>query len=170
VKFRLLGPLSVIAGNTVITPATPRLRTLLALLLLRNGETIPGEEMLEELWGSERPANRAVLHTYVYQLRKLYGPRFELCTGADAGFAARVGRHELDVAEFDALVDRGRQALSRGEMRLAATDLRRAVAMSRGTPLANVARGPLLTALVSGLEARMQTARRLADHAFASRA
>jgi DNA-binding SARP family transcriptional activator len=170
VKFCVLGQLKVTTGNAVITPVTPRLRTLLALLLLKNDEPIAGDEVAAELWGSDRPADYTVLHTYVYQLRKLYGPRFEVHHGGRPWFVARVGRDELDVAEFDALVDRGRLALSRGQTRQAATDLGHAVALSRGTPLADVSRGPVLTALVTRLEAKMVVARRLADEARGGRA
>jgi hypothetical protein len=41
VQFELLGPLRVVEGDSDVTPARPKQRALLSLLLLRRGEVVP---------------------------------------------------------------------------------------------------------------------------------
>jgi DNA-binding SARP family transcriptional activator len=54
VKFELLGPLRVVEGGCDVTPARPKQRALLAMLLLRRGEVVPGAQLIEALWGRSR--------------------------------------------------------------------------------------------------------------------
>ena len=57
-----------------MTPARPKQRALLALLLLRRGEVVPGAQLIEALWGEEPPGTaQTALHGHVSSLRKLLG-------------------------------------------------------------------------------------------------
>lgn len=53
----------------------PRERALLAALLLRHGEVVSIDRLLDDLWGERPPRTaRAALHNAVSGLRKLLGP------------------------------------------------------------------------------------------------
>ena len=57
-----------------MTPARPKQRALLALLLLRRGEVVPGAQLIEALWGEEPPGTaQTALHGHISNLRKLLG-------------------------------------------------------------------------------------------------
>ena len=73
-KFRILGPLEVVDGDTAITVDAPKLRTLLAVLLLHANEIVSSERLIDEIWGEDPPATAPkVVQTYVSQLRKAVG-------------------------------------------------------------------------------------------------
>jgi DNA-binding SARP family transcriptional activator len=56
-EFRVLGPLQVLQeGQTVRIPG-PRERALLAALLLRPGEVISADRLIDLLWGDDAPGN-----------------------------------------------------------------------------------------------------------------
>src|SRR6266540_682311 len=52
-------------------PKTPKIRTVLALLIANPNETVFTEHLIEELWGGEVPRSAAgTVQTYIYQLRR----------------------------------------------------------------------------------------------------
>jgi DNA-binding SARP family transcriptional activator len=51
--FRILGPVEVSADGRVIEIGGPRLRRLLAILLLHANEPIPRGTLVYDLWGDE---------------------------------------------------------------------------------------------------------------------
>jgi DNA-binding SARP family transcriptional activator len=65
--FRLLRPLEVVDDDgAVLAIGTGRLRALLGLLMLRPGELIGSEELVEELWGEAAPPTaHKMLHNQV---------------------------------------------------------------------------------------------------------
>ncbi|HKD98867.1 MAG TPA: BTAD domain-containing putative transcriptional regulator [Micromonosporaceae bacterium] len=65
--FRILGPLEVRLDGALALPA-PRMRWLLALLLLHNGERITGDRIHRQLWDGGAPTQGAYL-TAVSRLR-----------------------------------------------------------------------------------------------------
>jgi DNA-binding SARP family transcriptional activator len=70
VEFRVLGPLEVVAGGELLALAPPRQRTLLALLL-RAGEVVSCDRMVEDLWdGDPPPTARHTLQGYAHRLRR----------------------------------------------------------------------------------------------------
>ena len=74
-EFELLGPLRVVAGGRDVTPARPKQRALLAMLLLHREQVVPGTRLIEALWGEEPPGTaQNALHGHVSTLRKLIGP------------------------------------------------------------------------------------------------
>jgi DNA-binding SARP family transcriptional activator len=111
---------------------------LLALLLLRAGELIPSDRIIDELWG-ERPPDSAsnAVQGYVSKLRR--------SLGADAvrtqrpGYVLDVPPDALDAAQFEAHAERGAHALSAGRHEEAVTQLRAAIALWRGPALADFA-------------------------------
>lgn len=122
-KFRLLGPLEVIAddGRVIALPAA-KPRALLALLLLNRNQVARTDTLVDELW-EERPPATAVktLQVYVSQLRKAVGTRLETRSG---GYLLHVEPGELDTDDFEQLSTNG--------------EWREALALWRGPALADV--------------------------------
>src|SRR5690242_20960582 len=96
VEFRLLGRLEVVDDGRDAAPRRRKQRTLLALLLLRAGETVTIDDALEALWGPRPPsAARNAVQGHVATLRKLLG-RDRIAT-VGSGYTLRVEEDELDL-------------------------------------------------------------------------
>ncbi len=92
-----------------VTPARPKQRALLAMLLLRRGEVVPGAQLIEALWGEEPPDTaQTALHGHVSTLRKLLGT--DRIRTRPPGYLLQVSPDEVDVARFESLVARGARA------------------------------------------------------------
>src|SRR2546429_3168511 len=86
-QFKVLGPLEVLHDGQVCTPTPPKVRQVLALLLLRANQVVGIDALIEEVWGEDPPLSAVgTMQTYIHQLRKLFDPR-----QARAGGRARVG-------------------------------------------------------------------------------
>ena len=130
-EFGLLGPLTVVDGGSDVTPARPKQRALLAVLLLRRGEVVSGAQLIEALWGEEPPGTvQTALHGHISALRKLVGP--ERIRTRPPGYLLDVPAAEVDLGRFEALVARAR---ARDDAAACASCLREALALWRGEPL-----------------------------------
>ncbi len=146
-QYRILGPLEVIGGNGPLPLGGPKQRALLALLLLRANEVVAADALIDRLWGERPPATAAkVLQVQVWRLRKALG-NDALLTRAP-GYVLRVDGDELDLARFERLVLEAREVAPVA----AAAKLREALALWRGTPLADVADEDFAAAEVARLE------------------
>src|SRR5919106_1348113 len=118
--FRILGPLEVLEGEGAARLGGPRPRTVLAHLLLRPGQLVPADRLIDEVWGEEAPeAARNVLQTYISHLRKALG--LNRLEGRSGGYVLHAKPQEIDAFRFEDLVKRARQ--------LALTDPSAAVAV-----------------------------------------
>jgi DNA-binding SARP family transcriptional activator/predicted ATPase/pimeloyl-ACP methyl ester carboxylesterase len=134
VEFELLGPLRVVDGDRDVTPARPKQRALLALLLLRHGEIVPGGVLIEALWGEDPPGTaQTALHGHISTLRKLVGA--DRIKTRPPGYLLEVSVDEVDLARFEALVA---QARTRHDPDERSARLRDALALWRGEPLADL--------------------------------
>ena len=116
-RFNVLGPLEVFNGERVCTPTAPKVRGVLALLLLRANRLVETRSLIEELWG-ECPPQSAVTtaQTYIYHLRKLFarvaGPDAEQIFLTRApGYLIDIAEGQLDLQVFDRLTQQGRTLL-----------------------------------------------------------
>ena len=129
---RVLGPFEVLEDGRDLTPARPKQRALLALLLLRGGEVVGTDELIEALWGPEPPetAAKALQGT----CRASEAARAEAIETRPPGYALRLRPELSDLGRFDALVAEARREVdpdSRADL------LRRALALFRGEPLSD---------------------------------
>jgi predicted ATPase/DNA-binding SARP family transcriptional activator len=133
VKFRLLGRLEADADGVDLTPVRPQQRALLALLLLRVGEVVAVDDLVEGLWGP-RPAETAqkALHGHISALRKRLGAdRIET---RPPGYRLRLADgDELDLHHFERVVASARTDGPSARSR----KLRAALALFRGEPLSD---------------------------------
>jgi DNA-binding SARP family transcriptional activator len=135
VEFGFLGPLAVWRDGREVPIGAAKQRALLTLLLLRRGELVPTEALLDGLWGERPPATGVkVVQVYVSQLRKALGEG--LVETRPAGYRVRLDPGALDADRFEGLLERGRGLLAGGEAGHAGDVLREALALWRGPPLA----------------------------------
>jgi predicted ATPase/DNA-binding SARP family transcriptional activator len=130
-QYRILGPLEVADGDSLISLAGAQ-RSLLGLLLLSANEVVSADRLIEELWGEEVPeSGRTALQVRVSQLRKALGGAGERIATRTPGYVLRVDSDELDLYCFERLVSEADGA----EPAEAAAKLREALGLWRGAPL-----------------------------------
>ncbi len=118
---------------------SPKMRALLAALLLEAGRVVSTESLKDALWGGAPPVSaRASLHNHVTRLRRLLDDPERLRTVAP-GYLLRVDQGELDVHVFDARVVAARAAHAREDWRTVVCAATSALALWRGVPLGGLA-------------------------------
>ena len=153
VEFRILGSLEVWHDGRQVTVAGARQRALLASLLLHAGEVVSSDRLIDEVWGEEPPeAGAAALRVRISQLRRALGPAGELLVTRPPGYAVRLAPEQLDLQRFERLVEAGERALAGDDPEAAAENLREALALWRGSPLADFAYAPFAQAAIARLE------------------
>jgi DNA-binding SARP family transcriptional activator len=151
VEFRVLGPLEVLEQGHPIELRGRRQRALLVCLLLHANEAISTERLLEDLWPGAHDAGR--VQVAVSRVRKDVGEGRLLTR--PPGYVLRVEPGECDREVFEALVTNGRTALAEARPEEAASVLRRALGLWRGSAFADFAYEPF----VQGEAARLEEAR-----------
>ena len=151
-EFKVLGPLEVRRDGSTLALAGGKPRAVLAVLLLHANEPVSAERLAGALWGEDAPAKatRTVL-VHVSRLRRALGDD-ELVTTSRAGYRLRVRPGELDLEQFERLVEDGRRALAEARAEQAGALLREALALWRGPALADVAFEPFAVAEIARLE------------------
>lgn len=156
--FHLLGPIEVLDGRTTLALRGSKQRALLAALVLHANEVVSRDRLLDALWGPSPPETAVTaLHVQVSQLRKLLDPRRALdgdrvLLTRPPGYLLAVAPDRVDVARFERLADAGRQALADGRPERATRDLRKALGLWRGPPLADVAYEGFAQATIARLD------------------
>src|ERR1700677_2707347 len=112
--FRILGPLEVVDQERSVALGGSKQRALLAILLLRRGEVISSDRLIDQLWGERPPATAAkTLQGYVSRLRKALGDEVLLTRGT--GYVLAAAPDQVDAERFDAIVTDARRALASGD-------------------------------------------------------
>ncbi|MEV7010587.1 AfsR/SARP family transcriptional regulator [Streptosporangium sp. NPDC051022] len=159
INFSVLGSFELRSDQGVWVPRGPKVRQLLALLLLRPNQVVDIDMLAEELWDGAPPKTVvATIRTHVYHLRQMMAKESgkpeiaDLLVTETTGYQLRVTEEQVDVRHFQRLVADGRSALVRGHTDEAARHLREALGLWRGAPLTNVQLGPVLSRHVAHLE------------------
>ncbi|MFJ9044248.1 BTAD domain-containing putative transcriptional regulator [Streptomyces sp. NPDC102347] len=136
----------------LLTVTGPKLRTLLAVLLLDAGRVVSVEALKEALWGAAPPLSALPsLHNHVARLRRLLDEPDRLVT-VPTGYVLRVDEGELDVHVFDAHTAAARAAYVEGDWERVRRACEGALALWRGSPLAGLPQEVGGYALVRRLE------------------
>ncbi|MFF3989183.1 BTAD domain-containing putative transcriptional regulator [Streptomyces sp. NPDC001797] len=134
-RFGLLGPPVLYDAADVRPIGSPKVRALLAALLLEAGRVVSVESLREALWGGAPPASaRASLHNHVTRLRRLLDDP-ERLRAVPPGYLLRVDDGELDVDVFEVRVSQARAAHGRREWDRVLRACADALALWRGSPL-----------------------------------
>jgi predicted ATPase/DNA-binding SARP family transcriptional activator len=162
-RFGILGPTQVWREDGSTLPVGgPRVRALLARLLLDAGRIVAAERLIDDLYGEAPPAGAAnALQSQVSRLRRsladlsqvspppAHHPRLEL---HPAGYRLAVDRDDVDAHRFARLAASGHRALAAGDHPAAVALLREAIELWRGPALADVADAPFAAAHAVRLE------------------
>jgi len=145
-ELRVLGPLEVAVAGVPIELGPARQRALLAALIVRAGQVVSVDRLIDDLWGERPPASaHHALQVYVSNLRKLLDARRPAGTSGEVlvtrrpGYLLAVGDEQLDSARFESRVAAGRRALAGEDAASAAETLRGALALWRGPAFADLA-------------------------------
>ncbi|MGW2236967.1 BTAD domain-containing putative transcriptional regulator [Streptomyces sp. NPDC001759] len=124
------------ADDTGVTAiGSPKVRTLLAALLLEAGRVVSVDSLKDALWGLAPPASaHASLHNHVARLRRLLDDPERLRT-VPPGYVLRVEQGELDVQVFERHVAAARGAHAARNWERVVRECVSALALWRGTPL-----------------------------------
>ena len=152
-EFRILGPFELIADERALSIGGGRQRALLALLVLHANEIVSSERLIEEIWwGSSLAGGRNILHATASRVRKTLGPHARRLVTYPSGYGLHVQPGELDADTFERSLDSGRAKLEKGHAEMAARELRAALDLWRGPPLAEFAHMPFAQAEAARLE------------------
>jgi DNA-binding SARP family transcriptional activator/Tfp pilus assembly protein PilF len=161
VRIRVLGPLVVTGALDRPLPlGSPKQRTLLALLLVRAGNGVTAEALLNEVWDHDPPdSGMANLRSYASGLRRVLdsSPGSAALARSGSGYVLTV-RGEYDLTRWRELTRSGRAALADGDLEKALADLRDGLGLWRGPALADVQLGLALTAWQTGIHEQRMTA------------
>lgn len=120
------------------TVRSPKVRALLASLLLDAGRIVPVDSLREALWGGAPPASaQASLHNHVTRLRRLLDDP-ERLRAVPPGYRLRVEHGELDVHVFERHVAAARGAHAARNWERVARECAAALVLWRGTPLSGL--------------------------------
>jgi len=145
----VLGSLEVSHEGRQVDLGAPRQRAVLGFLLLHGNEVVPIDRLAEALWPGETPKTVAkTIQVYVSALRKALGSARDVIETRGPGYVLRVGAGELDLGEFEALVERAQGE----EPSVRIETLREALRLWRGAPLEEFAYEPFVQAEAARLE------------------
>ncbi|MBX6769909.1 MAG: winged helix-turn-helix domain-containing protein, partial [Actinomadura rubrobrunea] len=115
-RFGVLGPVEARRDDgSVLSIGGPRVRALLAMLLLDAGRVVPAERLIDGLYGERPPAGAAnALQSQVSRLRKALGDA-ALVEGTAAGYRLAVDPERVDAHRFERRAREGRDALADGD-------------------------------------------------------
>ena len=170
IQIRVLGPVEVVTKSGIAQLGGPKQRALLAMLAARAGRVVTTSDLIDGIWG-ESPPNEVLnsIHTYVSHLRTTVDQTIER---RGSGYLLGAEIAQIDANVFEEALETGRRDLVANPM--AASDrLRRALALWRGGPYADVAEFPGLIGEVrrlselrlSAVEARIEADLTLGRHA-----
>jgi DNA-binding SARP family transcriptional activator len=167
-SYKLLGPLEIAGDRGSTGPATPKIGTVLALLLCQPNRVVSTSTISDELWGDDPPRSASTtIQTYVYQLRKalrqLDGDQraeVPLCT-RPPGYMLSAEPGNVDVLAFEQLAREGRDLVESDGPADALEPFGRALDLWRGPAFGNVQRGPVLQAHAAHLDEQLLRVREL---------
>lgn len=140
--FGLLGPLAVWRNGRTVGAGPPQQQELLALLLIQRSQRISTDAIVDAVWGEEAPAHALqTIRTYISRLRGIMKGDGDVALVSDTGgYCLSLATDRIDREQFLVLAAAGRTALLAGDSRRAELQLRAALALFRGPPLAGLDR------------------------------
>jgi DNA-binding SARP family transcriptional activator/tetratricopeptide (TPR) repeat protein len=159
VEFGVLGTLLVRNGEETVSLGGPKLRALLATLLLQSNRTVSQDALVEAVWDG-RPPHGALgtLPSYVMRLRRTLGaPAGDRVVTRPTGYAVELAEDEFDLLRFQAARAQARASAAAGDWAAVSATLTIALGLWRGEPLADVPVQAALRDEIAALnEARLQ--------------
>src|SRR6476646_1344054 len=133
-RVRLLGPVDVMDGGEMLPVSGLRRKAVLATLALHAGQVVGTGRLVDAVWGETAPAALNTLQSHVSYLRTVLGKAAIVARAP--GYQLDLGDDGTDVLLAERLLRQGAQSADPAR---AAADLREALALWRGRPLADLA-------------------------------
>ena len=157
-ELGLLGEFTASHDGTLIDLGGPRQRAVLAMLVIGRGRLVSAEQLIDDLWGDDRPADPfASLQSYVSHLRRRLEPdaaarsRSGVIARQAHGYAVQLAPDAVDSWRFEQLLTaEGGDIVHR---------LTEALALWRGAPLADYTDRPWAQPEIVRLEELRSVAR-----------
>ncbi|HEY7101495.1 MAG TPA: tetratricopeptide repeat protein [Mycobacteriales bacterium] len=135
-QVRLLGPVDVLVDGTARPVRGLRRIAVLAMLALHPGEIVSTDRLVDAVWGDDPPPTALnTVQSHVSHLRQVLGSRSAIGS-RPPGYLLDIGAEGTDVQVAERLI---RAAGAAADPADRARDLRVALALWRGQPLANLA-------------------------------
>lgn len=162
VAFSVLGHVSASIDGSEVDLGAPKMRSVLALLLMHRGDVVSVDRLADSLWPDEPPATAAnTLQSYVSHLRRRLEPARK--SSAESILRYRAGGYVLDVepdqvdaSTFERLVQAASQLTEPASRRQALVD---ASALWKGPAYADQQGQPWAEAEIARLDELRQVAR-----------
>ena len=136
VQIRLLGPVDIVVDGEVRLVSGLRRKAVLATLALHAGEAVSTSRLADAVWGRTAPLTSLnTLQSHVSYVRTLLAGQAEILARSP-GYLLELGDDGTDVRLAERLLRQGTQAADPVQ---GASDLREALALWRGRPLADLA-------------------------------
>jgi DNA-binding SARP family transcriptional activator/outer membrane protein assembly factor BamB len=117
----------------------PRELAVLSALTIQRGQPVAADQVAEALWGGEPPPTwPKQVQICVARLRKALGSAAIETTAG--GYVLALADDDIDICQFERLVERGRTLAATGEPDRAASTFRRALSLWRGAPFEDLDR------------------------------
>lgn len=113
-------------------------RAVLGALLLRAGQVVPDERLVDDIWADSPPASAAhTLEAYVSRLRQVLAPYGVDLERRGGGYRIRLGPAVLDSRVFEVLLEEAAQASAAGDDARAAVVAKEALGLWHGPVLSD---------------------------------
>jgi DNA-binding SARP family transcriptional activator len=158
IQFGVLGTLRMTVDATTHTPRGPKLRKLLALLLLLANQAVEVDTLVDELWAEDPPRwALSTVRTHIYHLRQLLHQHLgtageDIVVTQPSGYLLVLDHDQVDATRFTTLAQEGHRLLRQGRPAAALASAHAGLELWQGRALANVSTGRLLTGHVQRLE------------------
>ncbi|MEU8384925.1 BTAD domain-containing putative transcriptional regulator [Streptosporangium sp. NPDC048865] len=143
-RWELLGAVRAWRGEAEVDLGAPQQRGILGVLLLREGAVTSQDQLISAIWGEAPPSAAAgMIRSYVSRLRRALegGSRAVVIESVAGGYALPVTAGTLDLADFQRRIGAAHDARRAGDHETEAAELRAALGLWKGTPLAGVPGG-----------------------------
>jgi DNA-binding SARP family transcriptional activator/basic membrane lipoprotein Med (substrate-binding protein (PBP1-ABC) superfamily) len=138
-RFRVLGALQAETDKRTLDLGGRKQQSVLAALLLRAGEVVSNDRLIDEIWGDSPPASAAhSLEAYVSRLRQVLAAHGVALERRAGGYRVDLGAAVLDSKVFEALVNESAQATAAGDDARASALAKHALDLWHGPVLSGV--------------------------------
>ena len=154
-EVRILGPFEARVDGRLLPLGGGKQRTLVALLAVYRGETVPVDRIIDELWGQAPPASAAQsVQMHVSRLRRVLASEVggDVIVTAPGGYAL-APTASIDARRFEALLTEGQASRRAGDLETAREQLAAALELWRAEALTGVERGHVLSTEAGRLDA-----------------
>ncbi|PRY35773.1 AfsR/SARP family transcriptional regulator [Umezawaea tangerina] len=139
--LRLLGPVELVLDRRSLDLGGPRQRIVLSMLGLNANRVVPVDQLVDAVWDRSPPSTaRGQVQICISALRRIFADagQGDAIKTRPPGYLLEIAPSELDSLEFTALVTAARAHSDAGRPEEAATTLRGALALWRGSALSGV--------------------------------